>query len=105
MSDLKQTWHEDADGTMHVRTYQDVEGHLEYCSQVRRAEREAIGRTGKTGDLHRKMSIPMNVILMVAQRLGIPQGQIFDKEYSKRIYQELQSPEFAYFRTTERAIG
>ena len=105
MSDLTQTYHEDADGTVHVRTAQDVEPHLEYCAKVRRAERETLGRFGRTGDLHRKMSVPFNVILAVAQRLGIADGDVFDREYSKRIYAELQGPEFAYFRTTDRRIG
>lgn len=103
MSDLKQTYHEQGQEIV-VNTYQDVEPHLDYCAMQRRSERESIGRFGKTGDFHQTMSVPFNVLAMVAQRLGIPPGQIFHSEHSKRIVAELKRPEFALFRTTERAI-
>jgi hypothetical protein len=103
MSDLKQTYHEQDDKVI-VRSSQDIEPHMDYCANVRREERERIGRFGKTGDFHQKMSVPFNVISMVALRLGIPLGQVFDPEHSKRIFAELRRPEFAVFRTTERRI-
>jgi hypothetical protein len=37
---------------------------------------------------------------MVADRLGIPHGQIFQSDHMKRIVAELKRPEFAGFRTT-----
>lgn len=89
-----------------VQVYQDVGPHLEYAAKCRRAERETRGAFGKRGDLHRTMSVPFNVLASVAQRLGIPQGQAFQPEYSKRIWQELKRSEFAGFRVTnDRRIG
>lgn len=104
MSDLKQTFIEQADGTMGIRTYQDVEPHLKYCADMRRSERESIGRFGKTGDFHHKMSVPFNTLAQVALTLGIPPGKALQPEYSKRIFEELKRLEFAGFRTTERRI-
>ena len=94
------TAREDADGNVLVNTYQDVEPHLEYAAKLRRADAEERGAFGRRKDLHHTMSVPFNLIQAVAQQLGIPQGQIFDKEYSQRIYAELKKPEFARFRTT-----
>lgn len=99
------TVHEDEE-TLTLNTYQDVEGHLEYAAKCRRVDAEDRGAFGKRGDFHRTMSMPFNLIQMVAQRLGIPLGQMFQKEYSHRIWQELRSPEFKLFRTTtDRRIG
>lgn len=103
-AELKQTYHEQADGSVVVNNSQDVEGHLKYAADMRRAEREEVGRFGRMGDFHHKMSVPFNILMMVAKRLGIPAGKALDPEYSKRIYQELKKPEFALFRTTERRI-
>lgn len=96
----RQTYHEDQDGTIRINTYQDVEPHLEYAAKCRRVDAEDRGAFGKRGELRRTMSIPFNVMLLVAQKLGIPGGQIFDKECSKRIMKELKSPEFQGFRVT-----
>jgi len=96
---VKQTAKEE-DGNILVNTYQDVEPHLEYAAKCRRADAEERGTFGRRSEFRRTMSVPFNVMLAVAQRLGIPAGSIFDKEYSQRILAELKSPEFAYFRTT-----
>lgn len=101
---VRQQYREDADGTMHVSTYQDVEPHLKYAADMRRAERERIGRFGKTGVFHQIMSPPNNAFLEVAAKLGIPAGQMFHSENMKRIVKALKSPEYAHFRTTERRI-
>ena len=86
--------------------YQDVGPHLEYAAKCRRAEAEGRGAFGRRGDFHRTMSIPFNVIAAVAQRLGIPQGQAMQSEYSKRIMKELKRSEFAGFRVTnDKRIG
>ena len=99
MSDTKQTYHEE-DDKVFIKTYQDVEPHLEYAAKCRRADRESRGEFGKRGDLHRTMSVPFNVILGIANRLGIEQGQIFQSDHMKRIVEELKRSEFAGFRTT-----
>ncbi len=91
---------EDADGNTLVRTYQDVEPHLEYAAKLRRADAEERGAFGKRKELHRTMSVPFNVLAMVAARLGIRPGDVLQSEYSRRIMQELKRPEFAAFRTT-----
>lgn len=99
MSDTRQFYHEE-DDKIFIRTYQDVEPHLEYAAKCRRADAEERGTFGKRSDLHRTMSVPFNVMLIVAQKLGIPQGRIFESEHMKRIVQELKRPEFSGFRTT-----
>lgn len=100
---VRQSFHEQ-DGAMIVNTYQDVEPHLNYAAALRRAERESIGRHGRTGDLHHTLSVPHNVFYAVAKKLGIPLGKCLQSEYSRRIVKELKRPEFANFRTTERRI-
>lgn len=99
------TYHEQ-DNNVVLNTYQDVQPHLEYAAKCRRADREHRGSFGKRGDMHRTMSVPFNVIAAVAQRLGIPQGQTFQPEHSKRIWKELKKSEFAGFRVTnDKRIG
>lgn len=87
------------DGNLLVHTYQDVEPHLEYAAKCRRADAEH-GKFAKRGEFRRTMSIPMNIMMNVASKLGIPMGQIFDKEHQLRITRELKSPEFKLFRTS-----
>ena len=96
---LKQTAKEE-DGNLLVQTYQDVGPHLEYAAKCRRVDAEDRGAFGKRGDIRRTMSVGMGVILEVAQKLGIPLGNIFDTEHSKRIWRELKTREYAGFRTT-----
>ena len=91
---------EDGDGNTLVNTFQDVQPHMEYAAKLRRADAEERGAFGKRKELHHTMSIPFNVMMSVALRLGIPAGKIFDSEHSKRIMKELKTPEFAIFRTT-----
>lgn len=96
---MPQTAREEDDKLL-VNTYQDVEPHLEYAAQCRRADAEVRGAFGKRNELRRTMSVPFNVILGVAQRLGIPGGEIFQPEHNRRIVAELKKPEFKLFRTT-----
>jgi len=103
---VRQFYHEGPNGSFTLRTYQDVEPHLEHCKRLRRAERENRGSAGKRGDWHHTMSIPQNVIYAIAQRLGIPNARIFDKEEQKRIIAEAKRSEFAGFRATnDKHIG
>jgi hypothetical protein len=94
------TYKEDTDGNVQIGTYQDVEPHLDYAAKCRRIDAEDRGAFGNRGELRRTMAVPFNVILGIAQRLGIPPGQVFDKQYNKRIMKELKGPEFKAFRTT-----
>ena len=96
---IRQTWHEESDGTMRIRTSQDVEPAIEYAKQCRRAESEGRGRFGKRGDWHRTMSVPTNIYYAVCQRLGIPLRKIFDQDVAKRIDKELKK-EFPVFKVT-----
>jgi hypothetical protein len=96
---VRQTYKEE-DGKALVNTYQDVEPHLEYAAKCRRADAEERGAFGRRGELRRTMSVPFNVLLGIAQKLGIPAGQIFDKEHQKRLAKELKSSEYRHFRTT-----
>lgn len=88
------------DGKLLVSTYQDVGPHLEYAAKLRRADWEHRGQHGKRGEFRQTMALPFNVIQGVAQHLGIPGRQIFEKEHNRRIMRELKRPEFKYFRTT-----
>jgi hypothetical protein len=100
----RQTYHEQDDKVL-INTYQDVEPHLEYAAKLRRADAEERGAFGKRRDYHHTMSVPFNIMLTVAQKLGIPAGDIFDSAHSKRIMRELKSPEYKHFRTTiDRSI-
>lgn len=96
---LRQTAKEE-DGNLLVQTYQDVAPHLEYAAKCRRADAEHRGAFGKRGELRRTMTLPMATILQVAQKLGIPAGQVFAAENSKRIMKELKSSEYKALRTT-----
>lgn len=101
----RQTYHEQ-DGKAMVNTYQDVEPHLEYAARCRREEWERRGQFGKRGEFRRTMVIPFNIMLSVAEKLGIPAGQIFDSDHQKRIGRELKSHAYKYFRTTnDKHIG
>ena len=101
----RQTATVDADGNIRVMTTQDVEPHLKYAADCRRADWEHRGQFGKRGEMRRTMSVPTNVMLIVAQKLGIPQGKIFEKENMKRITAELKGREFSLFRTcTDKRI-
>lgn len=97
--------YEEQDDKILVRTFQDVEPHLEYAAKCRRADADIRGTFGKRAELRRTMTVPFNVMMGVAERLGIPQGKIFEKEYSQRIMRELKTPEFKLFRTcTDKRI-
>jgi hypothetical protein len=93
-----QSYHEE-DGKIIVRSYQDVEPHLDYAAACRREDAESRGTFGKRGEFRRTMVIPFNIMLGIAQRLGIPQGSIFASEHSKRILRELRGAEYKRFRT------
>lgn len=98
-AELPQSYKEE-DGKIYIKTYQDVEPHLEYAKACRRVDAQDRGSFGKRGDMQRTMSVPFNVILAVAQRLGIQPGRIFETEHMKRIVEDLKRPEFSGFRTT-----
>lgn len=83
-----------------VNTYQDVGPHLEYAAQMRRADAEDRGRFGKRGDMHQTMAVPFNVIMMAAQKLGIPGHRLFEKESAARIWKELKGSDYKGFRVT-----
>lgn len=104
--EIRQYYHAKPDGSFSIRTFQDVEPHLEYAAKMRRAEREDRGSFGKRKDWHHTMSIPQNVIYSIAQRLGIENKDIFGKEEQQRIMSELKSPLFKGFRVTnDKKIG
>lgn len=92
--------YKEEDGNIYIQTYQDVEPAMDYAKACRREDAERRGSFGKRPDLHRTMSVPFNIILACAQRLGIPQGAVFETEHMRRIVKELKTPEFAAFRTS-----
>lgn len=104
--EVRQYYHARPDGSFTIRTFQDVEPHLEHAARLRREERENRGAFGKRNDWHHTMSVPHNVIYAVAAKLGIENKDIFGKEEQKRINAELKKPEFKLFRVTnDKLIG
>ncbi len=97
-SALRTSVHEEGNA-VRLQTYQDVEPHLRYAEACRREDWERRGAFGKRAEFRRTMSIPTNVMMMVAQKLGIAPKDIFNKEHSKRIMRELKSGDYSKFRT------
>lgn len=101
---LRTQYHEQ-DGNTILSYYQDVEPHLEMCAADRREDAENRGAFGARPEFHKKMSVPFNVIMGVAQKLGIPFARIFDTDCQRRIVGELKGPDYKHFRTTiDKAI-
>lgn len=96
MSDVKVTGDEDAEGNVLVRSYQDVEPHLEYAAKMRRADAEDRGAFGKRKELHPTMSVPFNVIQTICAKTGL---NFFDSEDAKKILVILKR-DYPYFKTT-----
>lgn len=93
------------DGNLLVHYYQDVEPHMRYAADCRRADWENRGQFGTRAEFRRTMTIPNNIMLEVAGKLGIPFGQIFEKDQQARIVRELKSREYLAFRTvTDKRI-
>lgn len=101
--EIRQFYHGHSDGSFTIRTYQDVGPHLKYAADMRRADREERGAFGRRRDWHHTMSVPVNVIYAVAERLGIQGKDLFGREEQRRIMSELKRGEFAGFRTTTDA--
>jgi len=99
---LKTTAKVDSEGNTLVNTYQDVEPVMEYCANLRRADHEDRGSFGKRGELHRTMSVPMNIIMQICNDHGL---DFFNPEHSKAILRILKGPDYAAFRTSiDKAI-
>lgn len=80
-----------------VRTYQDVEPHLEACKAERRADREH--GLSKRGDWRKTMSVPFNVLHDICLKNGL---DFFNPDHSKKIAGILKSSEYKYFRTMDK---
>lgn len=98
------TRYHEQDGKIHLRTTQDVQGHLDYAARARRENAER-GRFAKSGDMKPGMFVPQNVLLGIAKKLGIPPGKVMQPGYSERIWKELRSVEYKNFRLSERRRG
>lgn len=96
----RQTFHAHPDGTFTINTYQDVEPHLEHAARMRRADAESRGRFGKRRFMSPRMCAPFNVIMGIAQRLGIEPKDVFKPEQNKRIWKELESSDYKKLRMT-----
>lgn len=80
-----------------VRTYQDVEPHLEACAAERRENREHTA-FGKRGDMRKTMSVPFNVINSICLEHGL---DFFNPEHAKMILKILKGSDYKKFRTSE----
>ena len=77
----KVTAHENGDDLV-LRTYQDVEPHMEYAAKLRRADAEERGRFGKRPDFHKTMSLPFNIIQQICAKHRL---DFFNSEDAKKI--------------------
>ena len=101
---LRQTFHPDSDGKRFtINTYQDVEPHLQYAADARRQMAER--GPNRQSAFRPRMSVPFNVMQMVAQKLGIPPMDVFQPEQQKRIWKDLNSSDYKNFRLRERRRG
>lgn len=92
---MRQTFHPEGN-RFRINTFQDVEPHLEYAARMRREFRER-GANRKSA-FRARTSAPFNVILGVAQKLGIPAKDVFEPEQNARIWKELNSSDYKNFR-------
>lgn len=100
----RQSFHPESDGkSFRINTYQDVEPHLEHAHQMRREMAER--GPNRQSVFRPRMSVPFNVMQMVAQKLGIPAGDVFQPEQNARIWKELNSSDYKNFRLRSRRRG
>lgn len=78
---------------------QDVEPYIEYCKALRNNEP---GKFEKKGDMRLMASVPITIYKQMLQKLGIPLGRMYKltADEKKRLHRLIQSPEYAYFRTS-----
>lgn len=93
---LRTTYHEQ-DGKTLIHTYQDVEPHLEYAKKCRREDRERRGKFGKRGEMHRTMSLPMNIIQTICAQYGL---DFYQPEDAKKIL-AIARRDYPAFKTSE----
>lgn len=93
MSDVKITAHDEGESGLVLNYYQDVEPHLEAAALARREERE---HSTIKHEFRRKMTIPMNILMQIAQETGL---DFLKPEDSKAIAKILKSSKYAKFRT------
>lgn len=97
---IRQSFHPHADGSFTIRTHQDAQKHLDAAARLRRVDAEDRGAFGKRREFMREtMIVPENVILGVAQKLGIAPKDIFKREQNERIWKELEGSDYKRLRT------
>lgn len=84
-----------------LKTYQDVEPHLEYAKKCRRADAENRGRFGKRGDMRRTMAIPFNILMQVSNKHHL---NFFDPEDAKKILKVVKRDYPEYKTTIDKRI-
>jgi len=95
----RQTFH--AEGkNFRIRTFQDVEPHLDHAAMMRREMAES--GPNRRSAFRPRMSVPFNVMAGVAQKLGIQPKDVFEPEQNKRIWRELNSSDYKNFRLRQK---
>lgn len=79
-----------------VNHYQDVEPHLEYAKNMRRADAEERGAFGKRGDMHQTMSLPFNIIQQICAEHHL---DFYNSEDAKKIV-KIAKRDYPWFKTT-----
>jgi hypothetical protein len=96
--------HEQGDNLI-VTYHADVEPILKSAHDQRRADAEDRTAFGVRREFRKTMSIPPVIMLQVCEKLGIPFGEVFNKEHQARIAAELKGPDYKAFRcVTDRKI-
>jgi hypothetical protein len=96
--DIKSSWKRE-DGKLVQKRSQDVEGYLE---RNKREQRDGTHDRGARQSLRKVASVPNNVYMMMMRELDIPVSRWFrlNEDDLRRVFRKLNSPEYAYLRTT-----
>lgn len=78
---------------------QDLSAALKSAEDARREDRER-GAFQKTHDMKRTFCVPFSVLLKIQEETGL---DFFKKDDAQAIVKILKGPEYAKFRTTDKA--
>jgi hypothetical protein len=99
LSELKVKTVENNDERVVLKYTQDVEPALIAAADARREDRER-GAFQRSHDMKRTMVIPFAILMQIERETGL---SYLNKEDSKIIAKILKGPDYAKFRTTDKA--
>jgi hypothetical protein len=99
MSDLKVKAVENNDERVVLKYTQDVEPALNAAADARREDRER-GAFQKSHEMKRTMIVPFAVLMKIERETGL---DFMNKQDAPHIMKILKGPDYARFRTTDKA--